>query len=150
MRRIRLFLFSTVLLATLVGMAVFSGVSTVAASAAQHSHPQVTCSGKGCNGKDPQLTGCVVGAFTVQTAVLPDFFVQLRYSPRCGTNWSRVISRSGTAHLIATVQRIDGLTYARSFGFSTLVYSQMVYAPVARERAYGRVGSSVGACTAFV
>ena len=150
MQRMRLFLFCTVLLAILVGMTVLAGTRIAAASTAQHSSPQVTCSGNGCNGKDPIATGCAVGAYTVQTGVLPDFFVQLRYSPSCGTNWGRVISRIGSAHLFATVQRIDGLSYSRSFGFSTLVFSQMVYAPTVKARACGRIGSSVGACTAFV
>src|SRR5689334_13029472 len=115
MQRMRLFLFCTVLLAILGGMTVLAGTRIAAASTAQ-----VTCSGNGCNGKDPIATGCAVGAYTVQTGVLPDFFVQLRYSPHCGTNWGRVISRIGSAHLFATVQRIDGLSYSRSFGFSTL------------------------------
>ena len=150
MQRMRLFLFCAVVVTILAGITVLEGTRAVLASTAQHSNPQVTCSGNGCNGKDPIATGCAAGAYTVQTGVLLDFLVQLRYSPRCGTNWGRVISRIGSAHLFATVQRIDGLSYTRSFGFSTLVFSQMVYAPTVKARACGRIGSSVSSCTAFV
>ena len=150
MQRMRLFLVCTVLLAILAGITILAGTRIAAANTAQHSTPQVTCSGNGCNGKDPIATGCAVGAYTVQTGVLPNFLVQLRYSSKCGTNWGRVLSRIGSAHLFATVQRIDGLSYTRSFGFSTLVFSQMVYAPTVKARACGRIGSSVSSCTAFI
>lgn len=139
----RLFLIPIALLVTLLGLAVFAGgVSNAAATA--------TCSHNGCNGQDPQTTGCVVGAYTVQTATTPSLIIQLRYSPKCGTNWSRVISKQGSSHLFATIVRNDRRSYVRSFGFSTLVYSQMVYAPIAKAQACGRIGSSVNTCTAFI
>jgi len=148
MPRIRLFLFSAVLLA-LIGMTALAGVSTAAASSTRHSHSLVKCSAKGCNGQDPLMTGCAADARTVQTAVLSTAFVQLRFSPTCGTNWGRVISRAGLAHLFVRIDRIDGLSYIGSISTGSLVFSPMVYAPVVKARACGTV-KGVSGCTAFV
>ncbi len=149
MRRIRLFLFSTALLVALLGIMAFAGVGTAAASTTLRSHPLVTCSANGCNGKDPAVTGCSADAYTVQTAVLSTAFVQLRYSRTCKTNWGRVISRVDLAHLYVRVDRIDGLSYFGSISTGTLVFSPMVYAPVLRARACGTV-KGVSGCTASV
>ena len=151
MKRIPLFLFSAALLVVLLGTTAFIGLRTTSAHATQHSVAQATCSGNGCNGKDPEATGCYVGAYTVQTATLSNIFVQLRYSPRCGTNWGRVLSRIGSGRILVQVQRIDGLSYSRT-AVATLLFSQMVYAPVLRARACGRIGAGASpfGCTAFV
>lgn len=150
MQRTRLVLVSIALLVSLLGITAFAGVPTVSAHATQHNRPLVTCSGNGCNGLNPQLTGCSADAYTVQTAVLPQFYVQLRYSPTCGTNWGRILSRIGIAPLVIQTQRIDGLTYTFSGSF-TLAFSAMVYAPTVRARACGRIDQdSPFECTAFV
>ena len=149
MPRIRLFLFSTVLLVALMGMTALVGVSTAAASTTLHGHSRVPCSAKGCNGQDPLMTGCAADARTVQTAVLSTAFVQLRYSPTCGTNWGRVISRVSLGHLFVRIERIDGLSYFGSISTGTLMFSPMVYAPLVKARACGTV-KGVSGCTAFV
>jgi len=151
MQRIPVFLFSAALLVVLFGMTAFIGLPTASAYATQRSLAQVTCSRNGCNGKDPEATGCAVGAFTVQTATLSTIFVQLRFSPRCGTNWGRVISRIGSGRIFVLIQRIDGLSFNRT-AFGTRLFSQMVFAPRVKARACGRIGAGASpfGCTAFV
>lgn len=50
---------------------------------------QAECTGEGC---DPGGTSCERDARTVPaaTAFLSDGYIELRYSPSCGTIWSRV------------------------------------------------------------
>src|SRR2546430_10378947 len=85
MNRMRLVLFSMALLVTLFGLTAIVAYAQVTthAQAVQNSHVQVTCSGNGCNGLDPQTAGCAATAYTVLTAVFSDAFVQLRYSRAC-------------------------------------------------------------------
>ena len=161
MRRIRLFLFSTALLVSLFGMTAITGSSIASAHtqvtnarannahATRGSHSQVTCSGDGCDGQNPATTGCSAGAYTVQTAVFSNSFVELRYSPTCGTNWGRVTSRVGATFLVIRIDRSGGLTYTFSGGNFNFAYSAMVYAPKVAARACGGV-SSISGCTAFV
>ena len=156
MQRIRMLLFSAALLVSLFGMTAFTSVSIASAhtnAQANHAtlphHPLVSCSGNGCNGLNPATTGCSADAYTVQTAVFSNSFVELRYSPTCGTNWGRVISRVGATSLIIRVQRNDGLTYTFSGGNFTFAWVAMVYAPNVPARACGGV-SSISGCTAFV
>ena len=159
MRRIRLFLFSTALLVSLLGMTAFTSVSIASAhtqAQASRTHatlphrPQVVnCSGEGCDGLNPQTEGCAADAYTVQTAVFGNSFVELRYSPACGANWGRVTSKVGATSLIIRIQRIDGLTYTFSGGNFTYAWVAMVYAPNVAARACGGV-SSVSGCTAYV
>jgi hypothetical protein len=94
MQRALLVLFSIIVLICLIGMAtgsrIVSAQSTqvqTSAQTTQSSRQQVTCSGEGCDGLDPQPAGCAADAYTVQTAVFSDSYVELRYSPTCGTNW---------------------------------------------------------------
>lgn len=56
----------------------------------------VTCTGTGCDRKDPIETGCAKDARTVASAPIRDEIwnrdigtVELRWSPTCQTNWSR-------------------------------------------------------------
>ena len=161
MRRMRLFLFSTVLLVTLLGVTVFMASRTAFASTTQvkHSehaasvsttrHVQVSCSGNGCNGQNPVTSGCDAGAKTIQTAVFSNSYVELRYSPTCGTNWGRVTSKVGPTYLVIRTQRIDGLTYTFAGGNFNYAFSAMVYAPIAKARACGGV-KSISGCTAYV
>jgi len=158
MRRIRLFLFSIDLLVSLFGMTAFTQLNVASshsytqvshAHTTQLNHPQVTCSGNGCNGLNPATTGCSADAYTVQTAVFSNSYVELRYSPTCGTNWGRVTSKVGATSLIIRIQRIDGLTYTFSGGPFNSAYVAMVYAPKVAARACGGV-SSISGCTAYV
>lgn len=158
MRRIRLLLFSSLVLASLIGITAFTGWSIVSAQA-NHTHasthvtrpgsPHITCSLEGCDGLDPEKTGCAADAFTVQTAVFGNSYVELRFSPTCGTNWGRVKSRIGLASLTIRTQRIDGLTYTFAGGNYYYAWSAMVFAPLAQARACGGV-NGISGCTAYV
>lgn len=158
MRRIRLFLFSTAFLVSLLGVTAFMGLSMISAhthaqasqkQTTQRSHPQVTCSADGCDGLDPVMTGCAADAYTVQTAVFSNSYVELRYSPTCKTNWGRVTSRVGPTFLETRIQRVDGLTYTFSGGNFNFAYSAMVYAPQLAARACGGV-NGISGCTKYV
>lgn len=162
MRRIRLFLLSTALLVSLFGMTGFTELSLASAHthasdahatnihATQRSHPQVLCSGDGCDGLNPATEGCGADAYTVQTAVFSNSYVELRYSPACGTNWGRVFSKVGPTLLVVRIQRqSDGRTYTFSGGNFNFAFSAMVYAPKVAARACGGV-NAISGCTAYV
>ena len=161
MQRMRVFLFSTLLLVALLGVTIFTASRTAFANSTQARHSEratavntalrvrASCSGTGCNGQNPVTSGCDAGARTIQTAVFSNSFVELRYSPACGTNWGRVTSKVGATSLIIRTQRIDGLTYTFSGGNFTYAFSAMVYAPTAKARACGGI-KSISGCTAYV
>ncbi|MFZ4700006.1 MAG: DUF2690 domain-containing protein [Candidatus Methylumidiphilus sp.] len=62
----------------------------------------VTCLGTSCENKDPRDTGCAADSKTITaaSAVAEDAFnkviVQLRYSPTCKTNWTRIYYENKT------------------------------------------------------
>src|SRR5881275_994214 len=158
MQRIRLLFFSAALLVSMFAMTAFTQVNVASAhSSAQASHlhttvpnrPLVTCSGNGCNGLNPATTGCSADAYTVQTATFSNSFVELRYSPTCGTNWGRVTSKVGATFLVIRIDRSGGLTYTFSGGNFNSAWVAMVYAPQVAARACGGV-SSISGCTAYV
>ena len=145
MKRMRLVLFSMALLVLLFGLTAIVANAQVT----QNSHVQATCSGNGCNGLDPQPTGCSATAYTVRTVTFSDAFVELRYSRACQTNWGRVWSRKGANFLSIRIQRIDGLTYTFGGGTFTYAWSAMVFAPVMKARACGGFQVIQG-CTAYI
>jgi len=79
----------------------------------------VTCSGYGCDGWDPQETGCSADAVTVASAPIwdssqpgvEDGLVELRWSATCGTNWTRV-----TSYVVDPLSIFDGYVYRYSDG----------------------------------
>lgn len=94
----------------------------------------VTCVGYGCDGQDPNVSGCSSGANTTSYAYLRDpnnnvvGLLELRYSPTCGTNWGRVTSYIGSKNMFTDVTRqTDGRRFA-DVGVYTVVWSRMVYA----------------------
>jgi hypothetical protein len=130
---------------------------TAYAHTTEHAWSRVTCSRSGCNNLDPELTGCVVGAYTVRTAVLPTAFIQLRYSPRCGTNWGRLINRSKSKQVyLILVERIDGVTYGVKGVLGHIAWTRMVYAsrvkvPVpVKARVCVSINGSKLACSPFM
>src|SRR5438105_3130761 len=139
MKRVRLVLFSMALLVLLFGLTAIVAYAQVTARTHTQTarNAQVTCSGNGCNGLNPQTTGCAASAYTVLTAVFSNASVELRYSRTCQTNWGRVISRVGANFLSIRIQRIDGLTYTFGGGNFKSAWSAMVFAPVMKARACG-------------
>ena len=91
------------------------------------------CSNQGCNGKDPQSTGCssTYQARDIRTAAIMSNgkkvgWVELRWSPYCGNNWARVVSSSGSATLSATATRADGAKMSAS-GKGTVLWTPMIF-----------------------
>ncbi|WP_432944222.1 DUF2690 domain-containing protein [Kribbella sp. CA-253562] len=78
----------TGILATLA----FAAAGLVATT--QPSFAAPPCTYHGCNGKDPQTTGCANGAVTKKE--LTAYFTkgELRYSPTCHTYWTRITTPS--------------------------------------------------------
>lgn len=96
-----------------------NGGPTGPTTKSQSVNPMVTCSGTGCNGKDPYSTGCAATGY-VQTgypldlsqgqnpntkydkAFIPSVgvvifgWVQNYYSTTCKTNWAVVTDNTGT------------------------------------------------------
>jgi len=137
--------FKVLLAATLLAavFAAYTGVSRISASTAQHLLPHVTCSGNGCNGLDPAVTGCDLDAYTVSTTGGTVSFrtgtIQLRYSPTCGTNWGRVFSSVGNTQLTVSIRRDDGRFYF-TVGSGTRLWSPMVFARNVKAKACGSAG----------
>jgi hypothetical protein len=135
MRRFLPWLLAAVLLVAMFVGNVYASASKTNTnmSTAQHLLPRATCSGNGCNGLDPEQTGCAAGAYTVQvsggTVSFRTGYVELRYSPTCGTNGARVFSTVGNARHTVSIRRTnDGLSYF-AVGSGTRLWSPMVYAP---------------------
>ncbi|MFF2810992.1 DUF2690 domain-containing protein [Streptomyces sp. NPDC058000] len=57
-----------------------------------YEEPPPGCPGAGCDGKDPQSTGCGVDAATFEPAEGNPVRLHLRYSKRCGAVWGRIVA----------------------------------------------------------
>jgi Protein of unknown function (DUF2690) len=100
--------------------------SVTASAATRPATPEVTCSGHGCDGKDPESTGCASTAITAEYANIFDAYaerigqLQLRYSTACRTVWARVIAFGSTSGSALAERNSDGLGYT----CTGLTYSQ--------------------------
>lgn len=125
--------------AALLATAVL-GCSAVVATATPAA--AVTCYGDYCSGKDPQATGCASGA---STSAVREFsqgstrgVLEVRYSPTCKTNWTRVTVYSVGNLLQAsagTVKSIQDSGYTTSANVprpteTVQVWTPMIYSPV--------------------
>lgn len=90
-----------------------------------------TCSGTGCNGKDPEATGCSAGATVADSVALyPSGRAQLRWSPSCGTNWVRILDfPGGSSSIRITVSSEYGSVPFLAPGTPGSHWGNMVYAP---------------------
>ena len=134
---------------------VASPTKALAADACYNSPSKSTC-----DGDDPQTSGCAADAYTVQTKTVTDQsggglgtlgYVDLRYSPHCGTNWARLRPTSTSnppAEYYAAVYRpSDGAirtvdTYSTSI---VTVWSPMLYARSVCAKGNGYINLSGGA-----
>ena len=126
---------ATVVLATSLAFAT-------SAPTAAHA---LSCSGRGCNGKNPQTYGCSKDATTVNSTTWEDGaagtltrqVVELRHSNACEASWARVVTTAtGTAHVLYGQAYMDPYksTTKRIRYLPGGTYSNM------------RAGSSVTAC----
>jgi hypothetical protein len=107
----------------------------------------VSCSGSGCNGKNPVTTGCNQNAYLAAHypfydnygIILSPFsnkspYMNVYYSRSCGTNWVQVTSNpyGGTTYKEIQVLKSNGgsgfLETENDKGYGSS-YSMMVYAP---------------------
>lgn len=122
----------------------------------------VSCSGNGCNGKDPIYTGCNQNAYLAKEYIMTDRRgiaiaqkVQVYYSRSCGTNWIRV---TGNPYGGATYKMIQSLNSNGTPRFTETEidygtgasYSMMVYAPGSTPvQFYGKVFDKAGNAQAW-
>jgi len=100
----------------------------------------------GCNGQDPEISGCAKGSVTVDGNEIIDRAgravigtVELRYSRACQTNWARVtrLCRDGRhlhAYLRDEAGNIIEATQAEAESPRVAVYGPMWYAPTGKVR----------------
>jgi hypothetical protein len=94
--------------------------------------PPGHCYGDYCSGRDPHVEHCDDDAYTVATGYIPGtrWYVQLRWSPRCKTNWGRVLRSSWTdGDSIKAIQPSTGYTVGYAARNSSYVWSKMIYSP---------------------
>jgi hypothetical protein len=94
-----------------------------------------------CDDQDPIATGCYMDSRTVATARLLNSknqdlgFVELRYSAKCKTNWSKItISSRIQYYLDTSITRYDKKnsfldSTTNAFGNGKQIYSRMFYSP---------------------
>jgi hypothetical protein len=116
-------------------------IAGVAVTAAPSPALAATCSSYNCDGKDPVVTGCSSGSYTVTTAPVTWSgrrydTVELRWSPTCQTNWARVNIDAGgnnPEHLQRSANVYRQSPYAVNrfdyYSNGTPVYGNMLYAP---------------------
>lgn len=105
--------------------------------------PMVSCSGSGCDGRDPEVTGCAASAVTVDSVTTSFGTFDLRFSRTCQTNWVRTNNFSGGAsELGMDVEDIQRGIYilfdSSSPGAAGTHFGNMVFSP-AQDCAEGHV-----------
>ncbi len=99
------------------------------------------------DGQLPTTAGCDADGATVQSKAISGGVVELRWSNRCKTNWTRVRPNSSTSSTIAKITRnSDGRNYSSSGRGS--IFTPMVYAPSTTACASGAINgiSASGIC----
>ncbi|GLY75234.1 DUF2690 domain-containing protein [Actinoallomurus iriomotensis] len=107
---------------SLFGLGVTAGPASAAATTVA---PSVTCSNYGCDGTDPDETGCTYLAY----AVFDINGLQLMWSPTCKTNWARYYVNPGETAIL-------GVTRQNPYGYKSLgssvagwAYTDQLYSP---------------------
>ncbi len=112
-----------------------SAGTAVAAPAQVHEQSigaQATCYGDYCSGQDPESTGCSAGAYTVTSVGYNGGTLEVRWSPTCQTNWSRInVGWSGYFR----IQQSTGYEQHYSGTNGTYWWTKMIYSPVLGCRA---------------
>lgn len=117
----------------------------------------------GCNGQDPEISGCAKGSVTVDGSEILDpttgavaGTVELRYSRSCQTNWARVarLSRDGRrlqTYLRDEIGNVIDATQAKAESPRVIVYGPMWYAPTGKVRvqACGVIDGCDEVCTSL-
>ncbi|MGW4206390.1 DUF2690 domain-containing protein [Lentzea sp. NPDC004789] len=90
-----------------------------------------SCSGRGCNDKDPVATGCSSGSTVADSKPMyPSGRAELRWSPTCRTNWVRITDYpGGDSALRITVWAGNDHVGFVAPGTPGTHWGNMVYAP---------------------
>lgn len=127
----------------------------------------VSCSGNGCNGKDPAATGCNQNAYLAKRFPFYDNYgiilspyssstpyMDIYYSRSCGTNWVRVTNNPYGGTTYKEIQSLNSNNTAKytetesDWGYGSS-YSMMVYAPgTTHIRAWAKVSNTSNAAKA--
>lgn len=96
----------------------------------QASARAVSCYGDYCSGRDPLATGCSADGRSVAHVQLPwvQQRLELRWSPRCKTNWARMLYDPNPSWLRA-VQPSTNYTQQLIGRDGTNSWSAMIYSP---------------------
>ena len=99
------------------------------------------CYGDYCSGRDPVQMGCSSDAYTTVSKDIPGAQLQIRWSPSCKTNWSRLVVYPtglgciGGGNLVA--RQDTGYTQSSWLGAyicyissTTTYWTPMIYSPV--------------------
>jgi hypothetical protein len=124
-----------------IAVAVLLGTVTTVTTLAITPASAATCSGYSCDYQDPAATSCSSGSYTVKSAPVTYGGIQygtveLRWSPTCQTNWSRLTISAGGSN----PQHYDRQAWVArqspdaAVGFDwtsdgSPIYSDMLYAP---------------------
>lgn len=123
-------------------------LSGLAVAAPAHA---VTCYGDYCSGLDPQSSGCAADAYTATSYGNNLFMMEVRYSPTCKTNWTRItMYNSGyKCSPNGTLSSVQDSGYTQSTyidsvcpGPSFTRWTPMIYSPV--RKVQGRFSGSAG------
>ncbi|MGW4206779.1 DUF2690 domain-containing protein [Lentzea sp. NPDC004789] len=117
-----------------LSIALLGGVTTVANAAPAQAplSAAATCSGTGCDGKDPYDSGCGGGRSEIDRQSTSKGTFILYYSNTCKTNWVETPSfAGGTSYLELTVQdrNRDKLIRFHTSPTPGRHYGNMVYSP---------------------
>jgi hypothetical protein len=123
----------TALLATGAGQAYASTVTPArpgSGTDTQNVAPRVTCSGYGCDGQWPDISGCANTAITAESTTIywgdneAIGRIDLRYSTACRTVWARVLSYydGGVGETATVIRNSDGADHS----CYTYLYSQLL------------------------
>lgn len=112
--------------------------------------PSDACHGHRCQGRYPRRYGCSRDARAESTIVDTTYTVRLRFSPLCGTVWSEVQPRSGSAQKVSIWVGRDARLTSRPEGREGLAVSPMLATTDLRDAvACAKVTDRV-ACTGAV
>lgn len=119
-----------------MGAALLTGAPIASAAAhlpANAAWRHASCSGTGCDNKDPVNTGCARGARPVASKNTGKGLFELYWSSACQTNWVQVNNYAGGGdYLKFKTSDMDRPFYGHVFTASTktgLHYGDMVWSP---------------------
>jgi hypothetical protein len=143
----------------LVAAFVVGAAGSVASAHVMNTNPGTHCYASpnptNCDNSDPISTGCSKDAYTAAQAPVAyqngvsTGWIQLRYSPHCGTNWARWVKTTSDDGL-ATVQVCLNHVFVHCSdqysAYVSLEWSNQIYARTTIATAFGWfVGNGAGA-----